>query len=178
MNLVPQPIPGLLSLYWRDLIIGKAVRVSIFGVLIAVGIQWATLPTPPNEIPSFEAVMADYVMMGGLFLSAVALIVLAWRYLRVRKILTHGVTIKGIVEELDVYSIRTDSTQTSGPATYRRVYYANIRYAWHGIDREVCIKLPNSASVYSIFKGHPVDLVVLDTAPSKPLIRTVYLGRF
>ena len=179
MNSPPTSIPSLLSLYERDLTIGGAMRACVGGVIVAMGTQWATLPAPPNEEPSFEAVMADYVALGGIGVSLVAAVILIQRYRRVKKILSQGVNLKGWVEKVNVTSRQTNSdSDTAFKATYSRSYYVTIRYYAQGMDRWITRKLPKSNTTYKAFEGHEIDLVVLDSMPDHPLIRDVYLGRF
>ena len=161
MNPAPNTVPSLLSLYERDLTIGGAMRACVGAVIVAMGIQWATLPTPPNEVPSFEAVMADYVALGGIGVSLVAAVILVLRYRRVKKILSQGVTLKRWVEKVNVTSRQTNSdSDTAFKASYSHSYYVTLRYHAQGMDRWVTRKLPRSNTTYNAFEGREIDLVV------------------
>jgi hypothetical protein len=179
MNTTPS-IPGLSTLYARDFTIKNAINKGGFMLLAAAGFRWfAPSGTPPPGVDlSFEIAMAKWVPVGALILAAIALIVLVWRYLWIKKVLSQGDTIRGSVEDVDVYSREASHSDTT-PAfqrSYIRSYYAIIRYTVQGVERKVRLKLPNSPSVYKIFKGKETELIVLDSAPGKPLIRSVYLG--
>jgi hypothetical protein len=183
MNSAPPTLPGLYALYRRDLIIEAAINACFFGVFASVGMLWASQPVgPPPPVPTgdeaFNAAMSHYVIVGGLVFAALALLVLIWRYLLVRKILSQGSSIKGMVEEIDVRSREIEnSTSTPLKRSYTYTYYAIVRYTLNGVERKVRIKLPNSGFTYAIAKGKETDLLVLESKPKKPLIRAVYLDR-
>lgn len=182
MNTTPRSCPGLLSLYWRDFTIKYAVHACVMGLLLAVGIQWASQPVSPAQppvAPSVEAALADKVSLGALVLAALALIVLLRRYLWVRKVLSQGDIVKGTVEEIDVYSRRTDNhTQTTFKPTYTHSYYVTVRFGMLAMEKKVRLKLPHSAFTYGMVKDGETDLIVHESAPEKPLLHAVYLGRF
>ncbi|MFN0199350.1 MAG: hypothetical protein ACKVT0_21580 [Planctomycetaceae bacterium] len=154
----------------------------VSGLILAAGIWWMIQPVsnavPPEE-PPIEVIYGPWVCVGGIAIAALAGIVLLRRYLLVKEILRHGTTIQGTVEETDVYDTNmrgnTSTIQSTRSRTY--AYYVSIRYAVHGFDRTVRIKLFMSPSTYGMKKGGEVDLIVLDSVPHKPLIRAVYLGR-
>lgn len=108
-------------------------------------------------------------------MAVLAVIVLAWRYRTVKKILTNGSIITGTVEDLEVYSHRTNSDSSTSRPSYSRSYYATVRYAIHGTEKTVCLKIPNSGYTFGLVKGRETELIVLDELPNKPLIRSVYL---
>ena len=174
-------VPGLKALYWRDLTIKRAVDTVGFMLLVAAGFRWAA-PTgspPPGVDLSFEIAMAKWVPVGAIVIAALALIILMRRHLWVKAVLTQGVALKGKLEDVDVFT-REDSDSENTPAFQRSVtrsYYVTLRYLWRGADQKVRLKLPNSPYTYGLSKGRDVDLIVLDSAPHKPLIRSVYLGR-
>ena len=177
MNLAPYPMPGLKFLHRHDRIIRGAMNKMVFGVVVAAGMLWMSQPAqaaqPPAEL-MLEAGAIQWVAVGGLVMSAVAALVLVWRYSRVKKILTCGITVKGIVEDLEAVSFRTDSESSTSTPSYRHVHFATIRYMVQGVEQQVCLKLPNSGFTYGLVKSREVDLIVLETAPRKPLIRAVY----
>lgn len=179
MNTTPS-IPSLKSLYYRDFIIKNAINKGGFMLLAAAGFRWFTPSgTPPPGVDlSFEIAMAKWVPVGAIILAAIALIVLVWRCTWIKKVLSEGDTIKGTIEDVDVYSREASHSDTT-PAFQRAVirsYYAIIRYTAQGTERKVRLKLPCSPSVYQIFKGKETELIVLSSAPDKPLIRAVYLS--
>lgn len=153
----------------------------ILGLMLAAGIWWVVQP-PPNAAPSEELMMttkyAPWISAGGVALAAIAGAVLILRYRLVRKILSRGVAVKGIVEVSDRHDTNmhsnssTDTMQTA--PTY--VYYVTIRYAMHGRERKVRLRLPFSPGTYGIKQDGEIDLLALDEAPDKPLIRAVYLN--
>ncbi|MCX6854526.1 MAG: hypothetical protein NTV80_06430 [Verrucomicrobia bacterium] len=183
MNSTPPSIPSLKSLYYRDFTIQRAVQTIGFSLFAAAGIQWATQPVPSvvKVVQSpFEIFAAQWGPLIGVVVAALAVMVLVRRYFWVKSVLCRGAIIKGIVEDVDIYS-REASHSDNAPAfqrSYIRSYYVIIRFAAHGVDMKKRFKLPHSPSTYKIIKGHEIDLLVLDSAPGKPLIREVYLGRF
>lgn len=182
MNSTPTTVPSLLSLHRRDFTIKRAIDTAGFMFIVAAGFRWMAPPaTPPPGVDlSFEIAMSKWIPVGALAIATVALLILARRYFWVKKVITQGVTLKGKVEDVDVYE-REASHGSNTPAFQRptvRSYYAIIRYSWNGEDKTVSLKLPNSPSTYGTFKGHDVDLIVHESAPNHPLIHAVYLGRF
>lgn len=182
MNPTPPSLPGLLSLYWRDFTIRYAMNTAVMALLVALGIPWASQPVSPAQPPvgmSLEAALVEKIAIGGFVFAALAAIILLRRYLWVRKVLSRGTVVNGTVEEIDVYSRRTDdNTHTTRKPTYRYSYFVIVSYFSYGMHRKVRLKLPNSGFVYNMTKGGETDLIVLDSAPDKPLLRAVYLGRF
>jgi len=176
-------MPSLGSLWSRDLTIQRAMKMIIAGVLVPVGILWATKPAtspPPGVDLSFELASANWAPVGGAVLLAIGGILLARRYLWVKKVISQGIIVKGMVEDLERHSWTPSSASTNTPAfrrPQRHAYWATVRYAVHGMEKEVCLRLPNSGFTYGLAKGRETDLIVLDHAPDKPLIRSVYLGK-
>src|SRR5262249_54292925 len=119
--------------------------------------------------------------VGGGALSALGAAVFAYRYLRVKKILTEGITVKGLVADLKVVTSTESNSTSTSTSTLKRAkryaYFATLRYAVHGVEQEVCLRLPNSGFTYGLVKGQETDLMVLEWAPKRPLIRSVYLGQ-
>jgi hypothetical protein len=182
MNNAPRTCPGLVSLYWRDFTIKYAVNTAAMALLLAVGIPWATQPVSPDQPPApvfLEAALAEKVSAGFLVLAALALIVLLRRYLLISKILRHGEILRGIVDEIDVLSRRTDNhTRAIRKPVYSYTYFVVIHYGLPAMQKKVRLKLPQSAFTYGMVKGGEADLIVLASTPDKPLLREVYLGRF
>ena len=81
--------------------------------------------------------VTGWAAVGGLVMSAVAAVVLVWRYLRVKKILTCGITVKGVVEELEAVAFRTDSDSSTSKPSYRHVHFATLRYEVLGVEQQV-----------------------------------------
>jgi hypothetical protein len=151
----------------------------ILGLMLAAGMWWMMQPVAtavPQAEPPMEALYGPWVITGGLVLAALAGIVLLRRYLLVKKILGHGANIKGTVEVADRFDTNMHSNTDTIQTTPTYAYYVTIRYAVHGVERKVRLKLPHSPGTYGIKQGGEVDLLALDWMPHKPLIRAVYLG--
>lgn len=180
MNSTPPTIPGLKSLYWNDAAIRRSANAFGFGLIIAAGMKWASQPVDTGLPPidnSANLEFAKWVILGGLVLSALGGLILLWRYLWVRKVFTQGITLKGMVENIEVHSWSQESSSSSSSKSVTRYsYYATLRYDMQGKERKVRLKLPNSGFTFGLAKGKETDLVVLDSAPEKPFIRAVYLG--
>jgi hypothetical protein len=182
MNPATPAIPSLRSLYRCDLTIRRAANAIIAGVVAPAGILWATRPAtspPPGVDLSFELAAANWAPLAGAFVVVLGGIFLARRYLWVKKVFSQGITIKGIVKDLEVHSWTPsrDSTTSAVRRPQRHAYWATVRYAVHGVEREACLRLPNSGFTYGLAKDRETDLMVLDWVPDKPLIRSVYLGK-
>ena len=176
-------LPGLFSLYRRDIIIRFSLNAFVFGLFVVGGIQWASQPVPgsPPQIDSmpFGIPEVQLISLIGLGLSSVGALIGVFRFLRLRKVLGQGRLIVGKVDEVETMEFEV-SNSSSSPShrSYRRSYYVVVRYTAMGAERKARFKLPNSPSVYQLFKDHDVELSVLDSSPDRPLIRIIYLGRF
>jgi hypothetical protein len=180
MNSAPQPIPGLRMLYDRDLVIRRGANMLGFGLMIAAGVWWVTRPYPgvPATVDrTFEEMARPWGIAGGFALAALGGLILLWRWLRVRKILTQGKTIQAMVEDLEVETWQSSANvdQSHGmKSKTMRSYYATLRYTAQGAERKVRQKLPNSGFTFGLIKGRQTEVMVLDEAPLKPLLRAVY----
>lgn len=183
MNPTAPRLPSLSTLFWNDSLFKGATRLGAFGIVVALGIRWATQPMP-NADPaidlSFELAMGERVPPIALAISALALLVAVWRYLQVRKVFTQGLPVQGTLAGLQVDAWQTSANidQSHGRrSTKRYSHYATLRYTVGGTEHTVRQKLPNSAFTFGLREGGPVDLMVLESAPDKPLICAVYLPR-
>jgi hypothetical protein len=179
MNHATRSCPSLRRLYWRDFTIRRTINGVVSGLILAAGIWWVTRPMPnvvPPAVTPPEITYAPVVIAGGLVWSVVAGLLLLRRYLLVKKILCHGVAIKGTVELVDTYDTNMKSDTSMNRFTPTYAHYVTIAYAVHGIGDKVRIKLPHSPSSYGMKKGGEVELFVLPAMSDKPLIRELYLG--
>lgn len=181
MNPAAPSLPGIRSLYFLDRPLRRAVTACGFGFLFAIGIRWVTAPQPNAvvkvENSPIEIWVMEWGVVIGLGVAALALFFVVRRYLWIKKVLSQGTLIQGTVADLDIYSREADSSSTT-PAFQRpkiHTYYAVIRYAWQGTDRSVRLNLPHSPSTHKLFKGRGTELMVLDSSPGRPLLRSVYL---
>ena len=176
----PRRLPSLTLLFWDDRIFGHAARTAGFALLAGFGIHWASQPQPNAvvkvENSPMEVLVMQWAIPCGIAIAAIALLVMLRRYLWIKKVITEGASIKGMVEEMDVYSREAERSEHA-PAFQRhiiRTYYATIRYTFHSVEKKVRVKLPNTPSTYQVFKDKEVELLVHDSAPTKPLISAVY----
>ena len=173
-------MPSLRALYYADFTIRRALTPMIMGLMLAIGIWWVVKPMP-NAVPTAElsttALYAPWISAGVVVLAVFAGAVVVRRYLLVRKIHSHGVCIRGTVEAMDRHdtNMHSNTSRMETGATY--VYYVTIRYAVHGIERTIRLRLPHSFGTYGIKEGGEVDLLVLEWMPQKPIIRAVYQER-
>ncbi|MCB1091481.1 MAG: hypothetical protein KDL87_08115 [Verrucomicrobiae bacterium] len=186
MNAAPDPasspksVPNFSSLFWVDYPIRRSVTATVAGLLIAVGIWWASRPMPnlpPPPEPSFESMYAPRIIVGGLVLSLIGGLFLLRRYLLVRKILTQGTPITGTAAVVDIFDTNQKSDSSTNKFSKTYAYYVTIRYEIHGTERKARFKLPHSPSTYGIRKDAEVALIVHDQAPKKPLIRALYVDQ-
>ncbi|MEQ1841017.1 MAG: hypothetical protein ABL994_11440, partial [Verrucomicrobiales bacterium] len=184
MNSNSPSVPGPGSLYWNDFLFGFCLKVCGFGIVVAAGFWWLGQPMPnaqPMAGKSFEALMSGKVPPIALAVAGLALLVAAWRYLRVRKIFTEGEIILGTVEELKTETWQSSANvdqSHSSKTTTRRSHYVTIRYTIRGTERTKRWKLFHSGDSYGLKKGGQAELMVLDESSNKPLIRAVYLTQF
>ena len=181
---VPQTsLPSIRTLYFSDRTLQRALRTFGFWIFAAIMIRWVTQPVPSAikiEKSPFDIWLVELGPSVALVIAALAAIVLVRRYYFVRQIFSEGTVIQGTVEKLDTYEREASHSDTT-PVFQRskiRTYYATIRYTWQGVSRQVRCWLPFSASNYKIFNGKETDLILLDSAPKKPLIRALYLEEF
>ncbi len=182
MNAETIRMPGLKKLYFNDLTIRRGLSMLGFGLMVAAGMYWVTRPIPGPQPPidrSFDDALAKVGSIGGLVLAGVGLLIFLRRWRRVRLILTEGNPVKGMVDDLDYIEI-THRVKDSpiGSRHTRHSYYATLTYEAIGQTWTVRQKLPNSGFVFGLVKGQPTDLIVHEWMPEKPLIKSVYLGRF
>jgi hypothetical protein len=178
---LPLSFPSLLTLYWNDLGIRRWANTFGFSLIVAAGVRWATQPVPNalvTENTAFDAELGKWVPLTAIVVALLGLVLLIRRYLLVKKTLSQGTTIKGLVEDIEIYSREQDTDRTPGQKrSYVRTYWATLVYTFGGKERRVRVKLPNSGFTFGLAKGSETDLVVLESRPDKPLIRTIYLKR-
>lgn len=182
MNEPSAPVPTLLALYERDVTFGRAANAAAFALLAGFGIHWAGQPSDSAvvkvERPPVEDMIVQWAIPGGIAIAAVAMLILGWRYLWIKKVFQNGVIIKGMVEDVDVYT-REISSRSEAHSAFKRPtissYYAVIRYVWQGTGKTIRRKVALSPSFFDIYIGKETDLILLESAPDRPLIREVYL---
>lgn len=181
MNSTTAPLPGLKRLYDNDLVFRRGASMLGFGSMVAAGMYWLSrpLPGPPPPIDnSFDFALAKVGSIGGLILAGIGLLIALRRRSRVMKILSEGVPVRGMVEDLEVVSTTSRNNDSISNTTHtRRSYYATLSYEAIGQQWKVRQKLPNSGFVFGLVKGQPADLIVHEWLPDRPLIRSVYQGR-
>lgn len=182
MTTASLPLPRLSTLYWDDRTIRGSIHAIVMAALFAGGFYWVTQPIPgvaPIPGPSFEEEIAPFVPLVTGTLAAVGIVVFLRRWFFIRSVLTQGVIVKGRVDKMETVETQTnDNSSTSVRPTYRRTYFATVRYALSdGHPRSACIRLPSSPSVHGVFEDKDIDLVVLESNPNKPLIKSVYARR-
>jgi hypothetical protein len=106
-----------------------------------------------------------------------AAVVMAMRYQSIRRIFLHGTAVMGLVEDLEQHKFESaKSTSTSNQKSTWYSHHAVLRYTAAGAEREVRLRLPNSGFVFGLVNGMETDLLVLESAPDKPVIRSVYIN--
>lgn len=173
-------MPGIGHIYWNDSVFGRAARITAFSLIAGFGIHWASQPQPNAVVKVENSPLELFVMQWaiplGLAFAAVALFIATNRYLWIKKVITQGSTVKGIVEKFDEYTREAPHSDTT-PAFQRpkiRTYYVTIRYSFRGEERKLYQKLPNSPGTFQISKEKEVDLLIHDSSPQSPLISAVY----
>lgn len=170
--------PGFRSLYWADFPLRRTMRAMCMGGLVAIGGGWMLQPVPnalPQYEPPIEVQFAPWMIVGGIAVAILSAVFVLLRYRWIRQVLLHGESIQGTADLLDIYDTNMHGSSDRIRKTPTYAYYVNIRYEWRGLERTVRFKLLHSPSTFGIRKGQPVELLVLDSAPHKPLIRSVYL---
>ncbi len=181
MNAPSAQRPSLIKLYHNDLVIRRGLSMLGFGIVVAAGMYWVSRPIPGPKPPidnSFDVALAKVGSIAGIVLAGVGLLIILTRFRRVRQILSEGVAVQGMVDDLEVITTTTkDKDSAIGTRHTRRSYYVTLTYEAIGQHWTVRQKLPNSGFVFGLVKGQPTDLIVHEWLPEKPLIRSVYLGR-
>ena len=179
MSTKSSSLPSFSTLYWNDFSFGRWAKTFVFSLIVAIGVRWATQPVPNALVTAntaFDAELGKWVPVGALVVAGLALVLLVRRYLLVKKTFTQGTAIKGLVEDIEVYSREQDTDRSPGQGrSYARTYWVNLVYTFGGMERRVRVRMPNSGFTFGLMKGGETDLVVLQSRPDKPLIRSVYL---
>lgn len=177
------PMPTLRSMFWNDGIFKQTVNTAGFALMVAVGIWWVTQPVPgvPASVDrSFDEDVGAVVPPIAAAICAVAAILAIWRWFYVRKVFTVGTVVPAKIVKLkcDKWQTSANVDQSHGSKTETRYsYYITFTYTHQGEERTLKRKLPNSGYFFGLHEGGPVELMVLDSKPDKPLIRPVYLNR-
>lgn len=179
MDSAPRPIPSIFSLYRQDAILGKAIWMAFFGLVVAGGTKWASNGvTPGPDTPAFEMeAFQVWLPIGGVVASVCAMIIAAWRYLWIKKVLTHGTLVKAMVEDLERWE-STTGRDSQGRNITRHIYHVTLRYEMKGRERKVRMRLPSSGFTYGLVKGQETEVRVSDASPDKPLICSMYFPRW
>lgn len=177
MSSSPPLLPGLKTLYWNDLTFRRGANLLGFGLVVAVGMWWVTRPiegVPPTVDRSFEEMVKPWGMAGGIALAGGGGLLLLGRRRRVRRVLSSGTRLSALVEDLEAVRWSSGRDETAGQSHYRHSYYVTLRYLAQGSERLVRQKLPGAGFTFGLIKGRETEVVVLDSAPEKPLIRALY----
>lgn len=172
--------PKFSDLYYADRTIRGSLTLLVMPLLLVGGFYWVTQPIPgvePISGPSFEAEIAPYVPIVGGSLAVLGLLIFLRRFLFIRSVLASGIVVKGMVEKIETVETETSKDSSHGFRNYRRTYFATMTYSVNGLAQKVCQRLPHSPSANQVLEGREVELVVLTSAPSKPLIKSVYAGK-
>ena len=174
-------MPRLRTLYWCDFLVMLACNAAVAALVVALlihGFKPATPTDPKIYVSPPEAFVGEWGSTVALAVAGLAFLILVRRYLWVKKVLSKGTLIKGIVRSVECRK-RDANADRRGEALVRprivRNDYATIRYAAGGGEWEVNVGLPGSNTFFNVIAGHEVDLLVLDSAPTRPLVREVYL---
>ena len=174
----PPSLPSLYALYWHDRAVRFYINGMIFMVLLGVGIPWATTPvpgSPPLDPSSPEKLAAEWAPLVTPVIGVLMLGLLLLRRSFIRRTLSEGKQVTGKVEKVDTYSrqINSDSNVTERPR-YEHSYWATISYEVNGSPYKVRLKLPYSPSTDGVHEGLTVDLMVLESSPKRPLIKSTF----
>ena len=167
------------ELWYVDSTIRGCSTAIAMAVMIGFGIPWATRAVPgqpglPEGSPELEA--AKYAPLFALALGGIALLIMMRRRSFLRNVMANGQVVKATVKKVEMTE-RENQSDSSMTRTYTRTYWATFNYTLNGKAYSVCQKLPYSPSVCGAHSGREVDLVVLESAPKKPLIKASYVGR-
>lgn len=174
----PPSIRSVTTLYGLDRPFARISNFIGIVLVITVTLGWFSSQIKAvvgAENPGIETQVLTWVPAAGLGTIVLALCLLLRRYNWINNILSHGVTIKGVIKKIDVKTSRLPA-EKHAPWTPRLLhsYDAVIDYDCGGVGRRVRLKLPSLSVGTTIAEGAEVDLIVLETAPSKPLLRTIF----
>ena len=179
MDSALRPVPSIFSLYRQDAILGKALWMAFFGLVVAGGTRWASngiTPGPGTSASELEAFQI-WIPIGGIVVSACAAMAAAWRYSWIKKVLTHGTLVRAMVADLERRDFTTTGSDSQGRDITTHTYYVTLRYEMQGRERKVRMRLPNSGFTYGLVKGQETEVRVSDASPDKPLICSMYLRK-
>lgn len=177
------PLPTFRTMFWNDGIFKRAVNAAGFALMWAVGIWWVTRPIPNPAVQldrGFEEDVGAVVPPIAAAICAVAVIIAIWRWFYVRKMFTEGTVVQGKILKLKCEKWQTSANvdQSHGSKSETRYsYYMAFSYTVNGQERTLQRKLPSSGFSFGLHEGGPVELVVHESKPDKPLIRPLYLNR-
>jgi hypothetical protein len=180
MNPETQSLPSFKSLYFVDLPLRRSAKLCVAGLVLAAGMMWLSpsiAAAPASADRDFDMSLTHYATLAASGMIFLGLILLVRRYLLVKRILTQGNIIPAMVDDLEAVEVRQEVEDSPISRTVGHSYYAWIRYTYQGEERTVRLRLPSSGFVFGLAKNHETQVLLLDSKPSKPLIRSVYLGR-
>ena len=105
-------------------------------------------------------------------LVVLGLALLLRRYHWILQVVSHGIATKGVVQKIDVSTTRLPA-EKHAPWTPRlsHIYFAVVAYDCGGVTRQARLKLPSGTA---ITEGAEIDLMILPSASTKPLLRNIF----
>ncbi len=171
-------IRSITTLYNLDRPFARITHFTGIVLVFTVSLWWfsrqmktmviAEEPGIDTQVLTWASAVGFGTVMLGLFL-------LLRRYHWINKVVSHGITIKGLIKKIDVRTTRLPP-EKHAPWTPRLLhsYHAVVVYDCCGVSRQTRLKLPSLSDGTMITEGAEVDLIVLESASSKPLLRTIF----
>lgn len=171
----PPSLRSLTSLYNLDRPFARLANVTGVLLVASVTVGWvsrqmkASITDPSAGI---DTSALSWAAATGLALAVLGLALLLRRHRWIQQVVTHGDSIKGIVQKIDIHTTRLPA-EKHAPWSPRlsHTYYAIVAYDSGGGTRQARLKLPAGAA---ITEGAEVDLLILPRTPGQPLLRNVF----
>lgn len=166
---------SLTSLYTLDRPFARLANFTGIVLVGSVALGWVSHQMKAfvtNESAGIDTHALQWAAVAGMALVALGLVLLFRRYHWILQVVSHGTTIKGVVQQIVVSTTRLPA-EKHAPWTPRlsHTYFAVVAYDCGGVTRQARLKLPSGTT---ISEGAEVDLMILPRTPSQPLLRTVF----
>ncbi|MBL9153257.1 MAG: hypothetical protein JNK37_12260 [Verrucomicrobiales bacterium] len=163
---------ALTALYHLDQPFARIAKVTGVLLVASVTVGWVALQMDAlvtDETAGIDTGALRWATAAGHALVGLGLGLLILRYRWIRRAVTHGKVIQGIVQQIIVRTSRLPA-EKHAPWTPRlsHTHFAVVAYEAGGVTRQVRLKLPAGATVS---ESGEVELLVLPDAPGRALLR-------
>lgn len=171
-------VRSLMTLYNLDRPFARVANFTGVVLVCTVTLGWVSSRTRAfvgGGSPGIDTRVLQWAPAAGAAVLVLGLVLLLRRFNWIHQVVSRGITIKGVVEEIKVRTTRLPA-EKHAPWTPRLLHtrYAVVAYDCRGARKRARLKLPSLARATAITEGAEVELMVLESAPGKPLLREVF----